>query len=142
MEEEASPHHPVIRGEVVLVVDDDSDVREATAGILASLGYHVVEASNGPAAISILASGEPVDLMLVDIGMPGMSGVDAVRVAREQRPDLPVLFATGYADAVPFSNGDIDRNCLVGKPFVETSCLREFRPAWAWGHRKDTPISE
>jgi CheY-like chemotaxis protein len=133
MEEEASPHHPVIRGEVVLVVDDDSDVREATAGILASLGYHVVEASNGPAAISILASGEPVDLMLVDIGMPGMSGVDAVRVAREQRPDLPVLFATGYADAVPFSNGDIDRNCLVGKPFRRDELFKRIQACMGMG---------
>jgi len=48
--------------------------------------------------------------MLVDIGMPGMNGVDTVRGSREQRPDLPVLFATEYADAIGFSDGDIDQN--------------------------------
>jgi CheY-like chemotaxis protein len=134
MEAEASLHHSAeVREEVVLVVDDDRYVRQATTAILASLGYRVIEVSSGPAAIEILARGERVDLMLVDIGMPGMNGIDAMRGAREQRPDLPVLFATGYADAVSFSNGDIDRNCLLGKPFRRDELFRRIQACMGEG---------
>ena len=65
--------------------------------------------------------------------MPGMNGIDAMRGAREQRPDLPVLFATGYADTMPFSNGDIDRNRLIRKPFRRDELFRRIQACMGEG---------
>jgi CheY-like chemotaxis protein len=85
--------------------------------MLASSGYTVVEANSGAEAVAILVSGERVDVMLVDIAMPGMDGIHSARRAREQRPDLLVLFATGYTHVVPVSEGNIDLNCMgAAKP--------------------------
>jgi CheY-like chemotaxis protein len=111
------PSHPAVVGEVVLVVGDNSDVREVTAAMLASLGYHVLEARSGSAAIAILGRGERVDLMLVDVAMPDMNGIEVARRAREQRPGLPVLFATGYGDAALLSPDEIERSGILRKPY-------------------------
>lgn len=113
-------------GEVVLIVDDDTDVREVTAAMLASLGYGVVEANSGAAAIAILTKGERVDLMLVDIAMPGMDGIAAARRAREQRPGLPVLFATGYSEAAQSKN-DINETSTIRKPYRQDELHRQVQ---------------
>lgn len=126
MDRGPSVHAPVTRGQVVLVVDDDSDVREVTVAMLASLGYSVIEADSGPAAIEVLGSTGRVDLMLIDLAMPGMNGIEAARQAREGRPDLPVLFSTGYTDAARFGGGDIDRNRIVGKPYRRNELFRKI----------------
>src|SRR5258707_13293382 len=81
-----------------LVVDDDTGVREIAVNALHELGYRTLEAVNGPAALDRLAQGDPIDLLLVDVAMPGMNGVEMVRRARERQPTLRALFATGYAD--------------------------------------------
>ena len=108
---------PLINGQVVLVVDDDSDVREVTGALLASLGFSVIEADGGPAAMKIIETRERVDLMLVDVAMPGMNGIEAMREARERRPHLPILLSTGYSDIAHFAAGDIDRSRIVCKPY-------------------------
>ena len=77
-------------GGVVLVLDDDPDVREIAAIFLREAGYVVREAGSGPEALDILASG-PVRLALVDYAMPMMSGHEFVRLARQRQPDLPVV---------------------------------------------------
>ena len=123
--EPEAPSPDAVGGEVVLVVDDDSDVREVTAAILASSGYAVVAASSGAEALAILANGERVDAMLVDLAMPGMDGIESARRAQEQRPDLPVLFATGFTHAMPRPEGEIDRNCMVSKPYRRDELLRK-----------------
>ena len=84
--------------ELVLVVDDDRDVRELITLSLGSLGYLTIEAANGRAALEILDKTETIDCLLVDYAMPGMTGAEVARAARERRPSLPVLFTTGYAD--------------------------------------------
>jgi PAS domain S-box-containing protein len=83
----------------VLVVDDDPEVRHVTASFLAGFGYHETEACDGPAALDLLAR-ERFDLVVADLAMPGMSGVELASAVRAREPDLPVLILTGHADAM------------------------------------------
>ena len=83
----------------VLVVDDDPEVRHVTASFLAGFGYHETEACDGPAALDLLAR-ERFDLVVADLAMPGMSGVELASEVRAREPDLPVLILTGHADAM------------------------------------------
>jgi CheY-like chemotaxis protein len=99
----------------VLVVDDDAGVREIAVNALHELGYRTLEAETGQAALDRLAQGEPIDLLLVDVAMPGMNGVEMVRRARERQPTLRALFATGYADIDAFEHAGKD--FLLQKPY-------------------------
>jgi CheY-like chemotaxis protein len=93
-------------GARILVVDDDAGVREVTASSLREAGHFISEVSSGAEALSLLARGEPCDLMVIDIGMPGIAGPETVRLARASRPDLKVLYMTGFVDAkLPSSVG-------------------------------------
>jgi len=104
------------RGAHILVVDDDTDVRWIIAQDLEELGYIVTEAESGPAALAVLERNAPCDLMVTDLVMPGLSGLDTLRLAQRNRPDLKVLFTSGYADLSRF--GDKLRNHpLLRKPF-------------------------
>ncbi|HEV2748784.1 MAG TPA: PAS domain S-box protein [Allosphingosinicella sp.] len=95
----AEPAAPGSRCEgTILIVDDDEEVRTFLTASLESLGYEVVEAESGQAGLARLAECVP-DLMLVDYAMPAMHGADVARAAREQRPDLPIVFVTGYAES-------------------------------------------
>ena len=82
----------------VLVVDDDSAVREVTAGILHDLGYSVVEAGRRQPRLEMLDRQSQIDLLLVDFAMPGMNGAEVAREVQARRPGLPIVFLTGYAD--------------------------------------------
>jgi CheY-like chemotaxis protein len=93
---EAEPPPTQARGRALLV-DDEELVRLSTADMLIDLGYEVVEAASGEEALALLQKGEAVDLLMTDHLMPGMSGVELVRKARELRPHLPVVIASGYA---------------------------------------------
>jgi signal transduction histidine kinase/CheY-like chemotaxis protein len=118
----------------ILVLDDDPDVRWITAEYLRELGYTVTEADSGRAALAVLERGEPCDLMLADLVMPGLSGADTARLARRTRPDLKVLFCSGYADLSRLER-DAGNDALLKKPFhpdilaeaVRTT-LRRVRP--------------
>jgi CheY-like chemotaxis protein len=118
----------LVGGEVILLVDDDSDVREVTTALLNSLGYGVLEAGSGPAALDLLASGERVDAMLVDIAMPGMDGIETARRAQGLRPEIPVLFATGYVDLSRFAEQP-DPQRLVRKPYRRAELVEKLRAA-------------
>jgi PAS domain S-box-containing protein len=84
----------------ILVVEDNNEVRMVAVTILKGLGYRIVEADNGASAMAILRGGERIDLLYTDVIMPGgMSGVALAREARALRPDLPVLFTSGFAGA-------------------------------------------
>jgi PAS domain S-box-containing protein len=88
-----APHHGV-----ALLVDDEELVRMSTADMLADLGYLVVEASSAEEAIRILDSGQPVDILVTDHLMPGITGTELARHVQLVRPKLPVLLVSGYAD--------------------------------------------
>jgi PAS domain S-box-containing protein len=112
----------------ILVVDDDAAVREVTVQMLRQLGYGVAEADGGQAAIDALSRGEVYDLMLIDLAMPGLNGIETVRRARERWPGLRVLYVTGYADfaAIERRIGD---DPLIKKPFRLVELRGEVRRA-------------
>jgi PAS domain S-box-containing protein len=83
----------------VLLVDDEELVRMTTSDMLVDLGFEVVEASSGEEALELLQRGLAPDLLLTDHLMPGVNGADLARRARADRPDLPVLIVSGYAEA-------------------------------------------
>ena len=106
------------RGERVLVVEDDEAVRMLVREVLQELQYDAVEFADPLAAVSCLASEERIDLMISDVGLPGMNGRELAETAREHRPDLPILFITGYAENAAIRAGFLGANmAMVAKPF-------------------------
>jgi CheY-like chemotaxis protein len=89
----------------ILVVDDDLLVLLGTVGMLEDLGHTVVEATTGQAALGVLRSDEPIDVLLTDQAMPGMTGTELIKHARAQRPGLPIILATGYAEPAGIEAG-------------------------------------
>jgi len=113
------PEPEAIGRETILVVEDDPAVRVVAVNILEGLGYHVRQAEDGHAALSILLRSGDIDLLFTDLVMPnGMSGQDLLRKAREQRPTLKALFTSGYSEHVIQGRGDRDDDVpLLGKPY-------------------------
>jgi CheY-like chemotaxis protein len=107
-------------GETVLVVDDEPTVRMLVADVLGSLGYIAIEAADGPAGLQVLQSDARIDLLVSDVGLPGgMNGRQMVDAARATRPDLKVLFITGYAENAVLGNGYLEpRMHVLTKPFA------------------------
>jgi signal transduction histidine kinase/ActR/RegA family two-component response regulator len=112
----------------ILVVDDDPDVRWITSEDLREIGYLVTEADSGRAALAVLERGDPCDLMIADLVMTGLTGVDTVRLARRARPDLKVLFCSGYADMSRFEK-DIGNEILLKKPFTRDTLAEAVHTA-------------
>jgi PAS domain S-box-containing protein len=113
-EESDAPGAPLAA--TVLVVDDDPDVRKFLVETLDTLGYHVLEAEDGYAGLSLFAKSSP-HLVIVDYAMPGLSGAEMVRELRLRRPDLPILFASGYAETAAIE-AVLDANtAILKKPF-------------------------
>src|SRR5215469_2853624 len=113
--EREAPSATIHERATILVVDDDPDVREVAISSLGSLGYHMLAAENGPAALRLLARSGPVDLLLVDMAMPGMNGVELIRRAREQQRELKAMLVTGYADVAAFAPAEGD--LVLQKPY-------------------------
>jgi CheY-like chemotaxis protein len=110
----AFQHHR--EGAKILLVDDDSTVREVTASMLRELGYMVLESASGGAALDLLDREAKVDLVLLDFAMPSMNGIEVARQVHSRFPSLPVLFITGYADKTAL--GDVGEARIIKKPFV------------------------
>lgn len=106
--------------ETILVVEDDDDVRAYTVECLRDLGYRVLEAHDGPAALRLLEHGElVVDLMFTDVVMPGMTGRELADKARRRRPDLRVLYTSGYTRNAIVHGGRLDEGVeMISKPFT------------------------
>ena len=117
------------RGEIVLVVDDEPAVRMLIADVLSDLGYTSVEAADGAAGLKILRSDIRVDLLITDVGLPGgMNGRQVADAARVLRPDLKVLFITGYAESIVMGNGNLDTGMAVlTKPFAMDDLAAKVR---------------
>jgi PAS domain S-box-containing protein len=106
-------------GQCVLLVEDDEAVRTLVRVVLEQLGYVALEASEALVAIPILASARRIDLMISDVGLPGMNGRELAEVARKHRPELPILFATGYAENAAIRASFLGSNmAMITKPFT------------------------
>jgi CheY-like chemotaxis protein len=109
-------------GGSILLVDDDEGVRETTAAMLRDLGFKVIEAGSGGAALEVLDTRRKIDLLLLDFAMPGMNGAEVARAAHARRPNLPILFVTGYADLTAMTH--IAEHQVIRKPFQEAELAR------------------
>ena len=115
-------------GEVVLVVEDEPLVRGLIADVLEELGYRVIEASDGNIGLEILQSPQQIDLLVSDIGLPGLPGPQLSEAARIGRPDLKVLFITGYADMAVHHLGSLQPGmAIMTKPFAVDALARNVR---------------
>jgi signal transduction histidine kinase/ActR/RegA family two-component response regulator len=115
------------QGETVLVVDDEPTVRMLITDILDELGFTAIEASDSAAGLKVLQSDVRIDLLVTDVGLPGgMNGRQMADAGRVSRPDLKVLFITGYAENAAVGNGQLAPGMAVlTKPFpVETMAAR------------------
>ncbi len=107
-------------GETVLVIDDEPSVRMLMVDALTDLGYACVEAGDGPSGLKILESRTRVDLLVTDVGLPGgLNGRQVADAARALRPDLRILFVTGYAENAVLNHGHIEHGMeVLTKPFA------------------------
>jgi len=113
--------HPLFarHGETVLIVEDDPAVRVLVSAVLSELGYAFVEAGDADSAMPILDSEQRIDLMISDVGLPGMNGRQLAEIGRQHRPDLKVLFITGYAEHAAVRGGFLDSGMqMITKPFT------------------------
>ena len=116
---------------VILLVDDDSAVREVTASILEDVGYVVLKVGSGGAALDLLDQNTKIDLVLLDFAMPGMSGVEVASHVQRKFPAVPILFLTGYADQSAL--GDIGEQSIVRKPFIDDELITKVDTTLAKG---------
>ncbi|WP_245446946.1 hybrid sensor histidine kinase/response regulator [Methylobacterium sp. 17Sr1-1] len=106
------------RGETVLVVEDDSTVRTLIGETLTELGYRVIEAPDGQTGLRLLEAPGRIDLVVTDVGLPGLNGRRMIDEALAARPHLRVLFITGYAENAAFGNGHLAPGMrMITKPF-------------------------
>jgi CheY-like chemotaxis protein len=121
---------PVARGsETILVVEDDNAVRTITLRVLKAQGYNVLEAADGPSALAALESHQgPVQLLFTDVVLPGMGGREVAERVRALRPDMKILFTSGYTDDVILQNKLLEHNVLVlQKPFTPATLAAKVR---------------
>lgn len=116
-------------GETVLIVDDEPTVRMLVAEVLGDLGYAAIEAPDGAAGLKILQSDVRIDLLVSDVGLPGgMNGRQMADAGRTHRPDLKVLFITGYAENAVMNHGHLDPGMhVMTKPFGMDELARRIR---------------
>ena len=106
--------HKVKRSAVILFVDDDPLIAMSTREMLEDLGHRVIGASSGRHALDIIRSEQPIDLMMTDHVMPGMTGIELAAASRQLRPSLPILLATGYAELPEGAQLELPR---LAKPY-------------------------
>ena len=116
------------QGETILVVEDDATVRLVLSDVLEELGYNVVLASDARPAIPILQSDRRIDLMVSDVVLPHINGRKLAEIARAARPDLKILFVTGYAEHATFRGGFLEPGMdMLTKPFALDALGAEVR---------------
>ncbi len=118
-------------GETILVVEDDADVRIAAIEMLAQLGYKLISAQDGDAALAQLQGGQRVDLLFTDVVMPGtVRSSELARIAGGPPHNARILFASGYTRDVIFHDGKLDEGvALIGKPYRLEDLARAVRDA-------------
>jgi CheY-like chemotaxis protein len=124
------------RGATILVVDDDAAVRELTVHALEALNYRVLEADSGPVALDLVRGNQPVDLILIDLVMPGMSGRDLATRLRVEDPNQVILFMSGYDDLSGTDDPFADE-MVIKKPFKLVELAAAVERALGEGHGTD-----
>ena len=120
--------HAADEGEVVVVIEDEPVVRGLIIEVLAELGYQAMEAEDGPAGLALLESAGRVDLLVTDVGLPGLNGRQVADAARARMPDLKVLFMTGYAENAAVASGFLEPGMsIITKPFAMESLATRIR---------------
>ena len=116
------------RRELIVVVEDEADVRTLVCKVLEDHGHRVLSAADGAAALRLLEVTPHVDLLITDIGLPVLNGRQLVDAARVQRPALPVLFMTGYAETAALASGFLEPGMhMLTKPFATEVFLARVR---------------
>jgi PAS domain S-box-containing protein len=125
---EVEAEAPAGSGETVLLVEDDSAVRLLIGEVLRDLGYVCIEAIDGQAALPMLNSNARIDLMITDVGLPGLNGRQLADLARQQRPELKILFVTGYAEHATGVGRFLEPGMeMVTKPFTLDALALKIR---------------
>jgi PAS domain S-box-containing protein len=107
------------KSKVIMVVEDEPAVMALVVDVLEGLGHVVVQAMDGPSGLEILLSNQPVDLLITDVGLPGLNGRQLADAARSKRRDLKILFVTGYAHNAAVGNGLLEPGMeIMTKPFA------------------------
>jgi len=116
----APPPENVARGQgTVLVLEDEPIVRAIVVEVLEDLGLQIIEAETGPAGLEILQSSRPIDLLVTDVGLPGLNGRQVAEAARVLRPALKILLMTGYAETAAMSGTPLESGMeIITKPFA------------------------
>jgi two-component system cell cycle sensor histidine kinase/response regulator CckA len=119
----------------VLLVEDEPMVRSVAERALTRHGYTVITADNGEEALEIIGRNEPIDLLISDVVMPGMDGPTMVSEARKSRPELKILFMSGYAEEQLRKSIDIENVNFLAKPFSVTELAEAARRAAGTGSK-------
>ncbi|TNC66573.1 PAS domain-containing sensor histidine kinase [Rubellimicrobium roseum] len=115
-------------GETVLVVEDEPVVRALIVEVLRDLGYRAIEAADGPSGLRLAQSRQRIDLLVTDVGLPGLNGRQLADQARLARPDLKVLFITGYAENTTQAGGFLEPGMgMMTKPFSVDALMLRIR---------------
>ena len=130
-EEKIEPDQKPALGQTILVVEDDERVRRLTKERIEVLGYQVLEAIHGPAAIDVLAEHADIHLVFTDLVMPGgMSGYDVAKHVQETRPEIKILLTSGYAEELMNGDNLSERNLkLLRKPYRQTALVDAINEA-------------
>jgi CheY-like chemotaxis protein len=137
-ETEIPAHAPakVNRSAVILFVDEDPLIASTTE-MLEDLGHRVIGANSTLHALDIIRSEQPIDLMVTDHVMPGMTGIELAAASRRLRPSLPILLATGYADLQKARNS----TCRGWQnPITRTSCTTGWISCWGEGNLRPSKV--
>jgi len=128
VEAERQPVARAVKGETVLLVEDDSIVRGLIMEVLKDLGYAALEAADGPSGLEILRTKKRIDLLITDIGLPGLNGRQVAEAGRLLRPGLKVLFMTGYAENAALASGFLEPGmAMMTKPFAMEAMASRIR---------------
>ena len=117
-------HSPAAKAATILVVDDDALINMNAVDMLEQLGHTAIDAYSGAEALKILASEQVIDLLITDYAMPGMNGVELAEQARQLRPGLPVVLATGYSELPSGATIDLPR---LNKPYQQADLERQVQ---------------
>ena len=112
----------------MLVVEDEPVVCSLVVEVLEDLGYRTLEAADGPEGLKALRSKRRIDLLITDVGLPGLNGRQLADAAREGRPGLKVLFITGYAENATLAAGFLEPGMqMITKPFAVDALAQKIR---------------